>query len=63
MADALDLLQPCPICGKTMLITLNGLVCLKCDYWFCSEDDETLVHTCERYNAEFETIRADLEKE
>ena len=62
MADALDLLQPCPICGRTMLITLNGLICPPCDYWFCSEEGESLLQTCERYNEEYETIRADLKK-
>ena len=63
MTDALDLLQHCPICGRTMLITLDGLICPPCNFLYESKVGESLLQTCERYNADYETIRTEIEKD
>ena len=58
--DALDDLKPCPICGKQMMISWEGLYCPPCDYTYYQEDNETIVQTAERFNANRDNIAREI---
>ena len=58
--DALEHLEPCPICGKPMMISIDGLYCPPCNYTYFQEDNETLVHTAERFNADRDNIAREI---
>ena len=60
MSDALDNLKTCPMCGGTMMFSIEGLYCPPCDYLYCQEENETLVQTAERFNADRDNIAREI---